>query len=73
MTESEEARNKALVLKAFDKRISGFGQPRSWIPADVVRIENGVLAGPAVASGAAYESGIEISSRNWRSESMLIP
>src|ERR1700681_4087259 len=25
-------------------RISGFGQPRSWIAADVVRIENGVLA-----------------------------
>jgi predicted SnoaL-like aldol condensation-catalyzing enzyme len=105
MTESKEARNKALVLKAFDTlfnkrdyaaaehfwspkyiqhsahiepgrdglmnlikslpptlkyeagaivadgdfvivhgRISGFGQPRSWIAADVVRIENGVLA-----------------------------
>jgi predicted SnoaL-like aldol condensation-catalyzing enzyme len=25
-------------------RISGFGQPRSWVAADVVRIENGVLA-----------------------------
>lgn len=105
MTESKEARNKALVLKAFDTlfnkrdyaaaehfwspkyiqhsahiepgreglmnlikglpptlkyeagaivadgdfvivhgRFSGFGQPRNWIAADVVRIENGVLA-----------------------------
>jgi predicted SnoaL-like aldol condensation-catalyzing enzyme len=105
MTESKEARNKALVLKAFDTlfnkrdykaaesfwspkyiqhsahiepgreglmnlikslpptlkyeagtivadgdfvilhgRMSGFGQPRNWILADVVRIENGVLA-----------------------------
>jgi predicted SnoaL-like aldol condensation-catalyzing enzyme len=25
-------------------KISGFGQPRSWVAADVVRIENGVLA-----------------------------
>ena len=25
-------------------RFSGFGQPRNWIAADVVRIENGVLA-----------------------------
>jgi predicted SnoaL-like aldol condensation-catalyzing enzyme len=25
-------------------RMSGFGQPRNWILADVVRIENGVLA-----------------------------
>jgi predicted SnoaL-like aldol condensation-catalyzing enzyme len=24
--------------------MSGFGQPRNWILADVVRIENGVLA-----------------------------
>lgn len=105
MTESKEARNKALVLKAFDTlfnkrdyqaaenfwspeyiqhsahigpgreglislikslpptlkyeagtivadgdyvilhgRMSGFGQPRNWILADVVRVENGVLA-----------------------------
>jgi len=105
MAESKEARNKALVLKAFDTlfnkrdykaaesfwspkyiqhsahiepgreglmnlikslpptlkyepgavvadgdfvivhgRFSGFGQPRNWIAADVVRIENGVLA-----------------------------
>jgi len=105
MTESKEARNKALVLKAFDTlfnkrdykvaesfwspkyiqhsahiepgreglmnlikslpptlryepgaivadgdfvivhgRFSGFGLPRNWIAADVVRIENGVLA-----------------------------
>ena len=105
MTESKEARNRALVRKAFDTlfnkrdyaaaehfwspkyiqhsaqiepgrdglmnlikslpptlkyeagaivadgdfvivhgRISGFWQPRSWIAADVVRIENGVLA-----------------------------
>jgi predicted SnoaL-like aldol condensation-catalyzing enzyme len=105
MTESKEARNKALVLQAFDTlfnkrdyaaaeqywspsyiqhsahiepgregliklikslpptlkyeaativadgdfvivhgRFSGFGQPRNWIAADVVRIENGVLA-----------------------------
>jgi predicted SnoaL-like aldol condensation-catalyzing enzyme len=104
MTESKEARNKALVLKAFDTlfnkrdytaaeafwsskyiqhsahiepgreglmnlikslpptlryevgaivadgdfvivhgRFSGFGQPRNWIAADVVRIEDGVL------------------------------
>jgi predicted SnoaL-like aldol condensation-catalyzing enzyme len=105
MTESKEARNKELVLKAFDTlfnkrdygaaehfwspkyiqhsahiepgrdglmnlikglpptlkyeagaivadgdfvivhgRFSGFGQPRNWIAADVVRIENGALA-----------------------------
>ena len=105
MTESKEARNKALVLKAFDTlfnkrdykaaesfwspkyiqhsahiqpgreglmnliksvpptfkyeagtivadgdfvivhgRFSGMGRPRNWIAADVVRIENGVLA-----------------------------
>lgn len=105
MAESKEARNKALVLKAFDTlfnqrdyataerfwspnyiqhsahiepgreglfnlikslpptlkyeagaivadgdfvivhgRFSGFGQPRNWIAADVVRIDNGVLA-----------------------------
>jgi predicted SnoaL-like aldol condensation-catalyzing enzyme len=105
MTESKEARNKELVLKAFDTlfnkrdyaaaehfwspkyiqhsahiepgrdglmnlikglpptlkyeagaivadgdfvivhgRFSGFGQPRNWIAADVVRIENDVLA-----------------------------
>ena len=105
MTESKEARNKALVLKAFDTlfnkrdykaaesfwspkyiqhsahiepgreglmnlikglpptlkyepgaivadgdfvivhgRFSGLGLPRNWIAADVVRIENGVLA-----------------------------
>ena len=25
-------------------KISSFGQPRSWVAADVVRIENGVLA-----------------------------
>ena len=25
-------------------RFSGFGQPRNWIAADIVRIENGVLA-----------------------------
>jgi predicted SnoaL-like aldol condensation-catalyzing enzyme len=105
MAESKEARNKALVLKAFDTlfnkrdyataerfwspryiqhsahiepgreglmnlikslpptlkyeagtivaegdfvivhgKISDFGRPRSWVAADVVRIENGVLA-----------------------------
>jgi predicted SnoaL-like aldol condensation-catalyzing enzyme len=105
MAESKEARNKALVLEAFDTlfnkrdyagaerfwspryiqhsahiepgreglinlikslpptlkyeagtivaegdfvivhgKISGFGPPRSWVAADVVRIENGVLA-----------------------------
>jgi predicted SnoaL-like aldol condensation-catalyzing enzyme len=105
MAESKEARNKALVLQAFDTlfnqrdyataerfwspnyiqhsahiepgreglfnlikslpptlkyeagaivadgdfvivhgRFSGFGQPRNWIAADVVRIDNGVLA-----------------------------
>jgi predicted SnoaL-like aldol condensation-catalyzing enzyme len=105
MTESKEARNKALVLKAFDTlfnkrdykaaesfwspkyiqhsahiqpgrdglmnliksvpptlkyeagtivadgdfvivhgRFSGMGRPRNWIAADVVRVENGVIA-----------------------------
>jgi predicted SnoaL-like aldol condensation-catalyzing enzyme len=105
MTESKEARNKALVLKAFDTlfnkrdykaaesfwspkyiqhsahiqpgrdglmnliksvpptlkyeagtivadgdfvivhgRFSGLGRPRNWIAADVVRVENGVIA-----------------------------
>jgi predicted SnoaL-like aldol condensation-catalyzing enzyme len=37
---TKEARNKALVLRAF----AGNGRPRSWIAADVVRIADGVLA-----------------------------
>ncbi len=70
MNQSREAKNKALVLEAFETlfnkrdyaaaegfwspdyiqhsalhgRFSGHGQPRNWIVADILRIENGKLA-----------------------------
>ena len=46
MSQSTEARNKAIVLEAFDivhSRFSGFGQAKNWIVADFVRVVDGLL------------------------------